>query len=47
MTTSVIEATTADNGSVATPGGSERVLLLFARYSGREDIRRSRRRRRP
>jgi hypothetical protein len=38
MMNSIIEATTASNGSFATPGGSERVLLLFARYSGRADI---------
>jgi hypothetical protein len=34
MTNSVIEATTVGNGSLATPGEGERVLLLFARYSG-------------
>ncbi len=39
MTNNVIQAAT-DNGSLATPGGSERMLLLFARYSGREDIQR-------
>lgn len=35
----VIEAT-ADYGSLATPGGGERMLSLFARYWGREDIQR-------
>jgi hypothetical protein len=38
MTTNVIEATITGNGSLATPGGSERMSLLFARYSGFEDI---------
>jgi hypothetical protein len=33
----VIEATTG-NGSSATPRGGERMLLLFARYWGREDL---------
>ena len=33
----VVEAAMG-NGSLATPGGSEPMLLLFARYSGREDI---------
>lgn len=41
MTTSVIEAPAMGNGSLASPGGSERALrLLFARYSGRESIER-------
>ena len=33
----VVEAAMG-NGSLSTPGGSEPMLLLFARYSGREDI---------
>jgi hypothetical protein len=37
MTTSVIE-TAVGNGSFALPGAGEQMLLLFARYSGREDI---------
>ena len=37
MTTKIVEVT-AGNGSLATPRGSEPVLLLFARYWGREDI---------
>jgi hypothetical protein len=39
MMNSVIEATTVGNGTSATPAGGEQALyLLFARYSGREDI---------
>ena len=38
MTIKVIEATTMGNGSLATPGGGERMSLLFARYSGFEEI---------
>jgi hypothetical protein len=39
MMDSVIEATTVGNGFSALPAGGERSLyLLFARYSGREDI---------
>lgn len=39
MTTSVIEAPAMGNGSLASPG--ERALrLLFARYSGSENVRR-------
>jgi hypothetical protein len=38
MTINLIEATTTGNGSLATLGGSERMSLLFARYSGFEDI---------
>jgi hypothetical protein len=37
MTSSVIEATTG-NGSFVASAASERMLVLFARYSGREDI---------
>lgn len=37
MTASIVEAT-AGYGSLVTPGGSERMSLLFARYWGREDI---------
>jgi hypothetical protein len=37
MTINIIEATMG-NGSLATPGGGERMLLLLARYSGRENI---------
>ena len=37
MTNNAIEAAMV-NRSLATPGGSERTLLLFARNSGREDI---------
>jgi hypothetical protein len=39
MTTNVIEAAVG-NGSLVASGGSERMLLLFARYSGRENIQR-------
>ena len=38
MTINVIEATTTGNGSFATVAESEQMLLLFARYSGFEDI---------
>ena len=41
MTTSVIEAPTTGNGSRASLGGGDGdLLLLFARYSGRESARR-------
>ena len=37
MTTNVTEAAMG-NGSFVASGGNERMLLLFARYSGRENI---------
>jgi hypothetical protein len=41
MTTSVIEAPTTGNGSQASLGGGDgELLLLFARYSGRESAQR-------
>ena len=41
MTTSVIEAPTTGNGSRASLGGGDGdLLLLFARYSGRESVQR-------
>ncbi len=41
MTTSVMEAPTTGNGSRASLGGGDgELLLLFARYSGRESARR-------
>ena len=39
MTIDTIGASTG-NGSLATPGGGEPMLLLFARYPGRESIQR-------